>query len=475
MRSDTGLLNPFVPTITRPWDKKLVTHLLSRTMFGAKIQDINYVLSLTPQEAVDMLLQDYELPPPPGSWVTETPDYNSNYNTQRMNILRNWWLKLMYEQPVSFREKMTLFWHNHFTSEDDVVRIPQHMYLQNILFRANAFGNFKTLALKVTTDPAMLYYLDGRLNTAGAPNENYSRELLELFTIGIGNYTETDIREGARALTGWTINGLNPLFVPSRHDNNNKTYLGQTGNWNETDVINIIFSKPQTAVTFCRKLYKNFVNQKEDMSYATGVIDDMANLLRSNNYELKPLFKILFRSQLFYSENVISSVIKSPIDMMVSLIRQLNIQLDPSSLNTQLAYIYSQASSAGQFILSPPNVQGWPGYRQWLNTLTMPVRTAFAESVITGRQKTGGLSVISVNPITFAMQFPEPNDAVKLVNDICTHMVRLELTPKQKENLLLTLLDGSAVYDWDINSPEAPARVIKFLKALIYLAEYQLN
>jgi len=475
MKEDTGLLAPFIPSISRPWNKKLAAHLLGRTMFGAKESDINYILTLTPDEAVDLLFQNYPLPDSPGSWVTEIPVYNNNLNNFRMNMLRYWWLKVVYEQPVSFREKMVLFWHNHFTSEGVTVRIPQHMYIQNNLFRNNVFGNFKNLSKLVTKDPAMLYYLDGRLNTVSSPNENYSRELLELFTIGIGNYTENDVREGARALTGWTINGLNSLFVSSRHDNGMKTYFGQTGNYNDDDVVNIIFSQNQTAVTFMKKIYKNFINQREDMSSAMQVINELADLLRNNNYEILPVLKTLFKSQLFFSENIISSVIKSPIDLMMGSIRQLNIELDYSNLNTHLTYVSSQSSSAGQFVFDPPNVQGWLGYRDWINTLSLPTRNSFCESIISGTKKDLTPTGFSVNPVAYAMTMPHPQDAVKLVDEICEHLIRITLSPKQREQLLLTLLDGSEVYDWDINEPEAPARIKKFLKALIYLAEYQLT
>jgi len=475
MKVDTGLLNPFIPSNSRPWNKKLAAHLLNRTMFGAKVSDINQILSLTPSESVDLLFQSYAMPGPPGSWVTEVPNYGSNLNTPRMNMLRYWWMKQMYEQPVSFREKMVLFLHNHFTSEGDTVRIPQHMYIQNSLFRNNVFGNLKTLTKLVTRDPAMLYYLDGRLNSVGSPNENYSRELLELFTLGIGNYNETDVREGARALTGWTITGLTSAFVSSRHDNGIKTYLGQTGNFNDDDVVNIIYSNHEAAVYFCKKLYVNFVNQKEDMSYALPVINELADLLRNNNYELLPVLKTLFKSQIFFSENVISSLIKSPLDLMISTIRQLNIQFDYSNINLYLTYISSQSSSAGQLLFDPPNVQGWIGYRSWLNTLSVPTRSSFCESIITGFKKDLTTTGFSVNPVAFAMQFSEPNDAVKLVDQMCEHLIRLTLTPTQRNDLLLVLLDGSAVYDWDISDPQAPARIKKFLKSLIYLAEFQLN
>jgi uncharacterized protein (DUF1800 family) len=183
-------------------------------MFGAKTSQVNQVLAMTPSEAVELLFQTEAPPEVPGSWVTEAPDFNSPYNSQRMSQLRTWWVRLMYEQPISIREKLTLFWHNHFVSESATVVIPQYVYKQNTLFRNYAAGNFKELTKQVTRDPAMLIYLDGRYNIVGNPNENYARELLELFTMGIGNYSETDVREAARALTGWILSGLGSVLVP---------------------------------------------------------------------------------------------------------------------------------------------------------------------------------------------------------------------------------------------------------------------
>jgi uncharacterized protein (DUF1800 family) len=443
-------------------------------MFGAKVSQVNTVLALTPSEAVELLFQPQPVPDPPGSWVTELPDFNSPYNTQRRNELRIWWMRLMYEQPISIREKMTLFWHNHFVSEGATVIIPQYMYIQNALLRQYALGNFKEMTKQVTRDPAMLIYLDGRYNVVGNPNENYARELLELFTMGIGNYTETDIREAARALTGWILSGLGSVFVPSRHDYGNKTFLGQTGNFDDNDIVNIVFNQQVTAKFICKKLYTSFIHQTENMSYAQPVIDEMATILRNSNYELTPLLKILFKSKLFYSDNYLSSVIKSPIELMLGSIKMLNIIFDPSSINTRLNFVISQASSAGQYLMDPPNVQGWVGYRQWLSTIAMPTRTSFSESIITGLQKNGQPTGFSVDPYAFGMSFPYPNDALKLTKDMAEHLVRLQLTPNQINFLLEVLLDGSAIYDWRIYDPQAPSRIKKYLKALIYLAEFQL-
>jgi uncharacterized protein (DUF1800 family) len=472
--SSSGLLDPYIPSPTKPWDKRMVTHLLNRTMFGAKASQINTVAALTPSEAVDMLFQAQPVPESPGSWVSEAPDFASPYNSQRMALLRTWWLRLMYEQPVSIREKLTLFWHNHFVSEGSTVIIPQYMYIQNSLLREFAFGNFKEMTKRITRDPAMLIYLDGRYNVVGNPNENYARELLELFTMGIGNYTETDIREAARALTGWILSGLNSIMVPSRHDYSNKTFLGQTGNFNDEDIVNIVFTQEATARFICKKLYKAFVHESANMTYANHVIDDLAIIFRSNNYELEPVLKTLFKSKLFYSDDIMSSLVKSPIDLMLGSIKMMNINFDPSSLTTRLNFIISQASSAGQYILEPPNVQGWVGYRQWLSTISMPTRSAFCESIITGLQKNGQPTGFSVDALAFANSFSQPNNALQLTKDMTEHLIRLPLTPRQVNYLLETLLDGTLIGNWNINDPLAASRIKKYLKAVIYLAEYQL-
>ena len=204
------------------------------------------------------------------------------------------------------------------------------------------------------------------------------------------------------------------------------------------------------------------------------MIDELANILRNNNYDLEPLLKTLFKSKLFFSDDVMSSLIKSPIDLMMGLIKLFNIVFDPSSLTTRLNFIISQASGAGQYILDPPNVQGWVGYRQWLSTISMPTRSSFCESVVTGLQKNGQPTGFSVDALQFAQSFPYPNDALQLTKDMTDHLLRLPLTPRQLNYLLETLLDGTTIQNWNINDPLAATRIKKYLKALIYLAEFQL-
>jgi hypothetical protein len=211
------------------------------------------------------------------------------------------------------------------------------------------------------------------------------------------------------------------------------------------------------------------------MSYAQPVINEMANILRTGNYEIAPLLKTLFKSKLFYSDDVISSLVKSPIDLMLGGIKLMNIIFDASVITTRLNYLIAQASSAGQYVLDPPNVQGWVGYRQWLSTISMPTRSAFAESLVTGLQKNGVPTGFSVDALAFANSFPEPNNAYKLVKDMSEHLVRLALTPRQINQLLEILLDGTQLQNWNISDPLAGSRVKKYLKALVNMAEFQIN
>ncbi len=209
------------------WNYDNAKHLLSRTMFGFKREDITFALSFTLDEFIDnYLLKETPAPPPPASWVNDPPDWqNFDVLYQRYLQLISWQYEVMRTQNTSFREKMVHFLANHFVSEAEKVSVPQFLYHQNVLFRNYAFGNFKELTKKITIDPAMLIYLDGTYNTRYDPNENYARELMELFTLGIGNYTETDIRQAARALTGWYVGeSLTPFFDPDLFDPGIKTF-----------------------------------------------------------------------------------------------------------------------------------------------------------------------------------------------------------------------------------------------------------
>ncbi|MBS4034592.1 MAG: DUF1800 domain-containing protein [Ignavibacterium sp.] len=445
------------------WDEDAARHLLARTLFGYNKQDLEFALSTTLDDFVDNhLLADRPVPAPPGFWVNDSSGDNK---TDRTRELIYWWYNLMLTQGYSFQEKMVLFWHNHFVSDIAKVSLPQRMYWQNKLFRDYAMGNVIELTKAVTIDAAMLIYLDSDKNRKGAPNENYARELLELFTLGIGNYTEQDIKEAARALTGWRVNGLEPYFTETRFDDGVKTFLGQSGNFNHDDIVDIIFTQPVAANYICRGLYTEFMHIVPDEAN----IETMAEILRSNNYELKPVLSTLLKSVLFHSAEIRSAKIKSPVEFIITAIKQLNAG------TPDYVYMRQIAEQTKQVLFSPPNVSGWDGDRIWINTTTLPARNIFTDALINGKKPNGGSLTFQVNLVDYARTFSSSENAVQLIDDIAKIFIQFPLSENRRTYLLNTLLDGAAVYDWSTFDPKAEDRLQVFFRALMRLSEYQLT
>ena len=466
-------LEPFVPTAKRPWDAKLAGHLLRRAVFGPQPGEIATAAGMTLEKVVDQLLADVSPPAPPGDWVSEPPfrsptPEQQQTNQDRMNTMRFWWANLMLAQGISLRERMVLFWHNHFATEAKAVQFPQIMYTQNQTLRQHALGNVKDLVMAITRDPAMLVYLDGRLNRVGSPNENYARELLELFTLGVNNYTQNDVAEAARALTGWTVSGLQAEFQPRRFDIGTKTFLGRTGAFNDTDVVDIIFDQWQAAVFLCRKLYRAFVYHEPD----EAVVVEMADILRENKYEIKPVLRKLLLSDHFFDETTIGAQIKSPIDLIIGTVRGLNVpQVSP-------VYLTGFAGLLEQTLLDPPNVAGWPGYHTWISTSTLPQRNAFVDELLDGKPRQiyrQRFTFPAFDVLSFAKSFPAPNDAVALVKDLTQALLGIPIGEGQREVFLNALLQGAAVYDWSITDPRAGDRLKALLRMMLKLPEYQLT
>lgn len=445
------------------WDERAAVHILSRTLFGYTQEDIDFALTKSLDEFVDSyLLADSASPSPPGFWINDASSENSTERTREMTY---WWYNLMLTQGYSFSEKMVLFWHNHFVSEIDKVKLPQRMYWQNQLFRDYAFGNVKELTKKATIDPAMLIYLDGEKNRKSAPNENYARELMELFTMGIGNYTEQDIQEAARALTAWRVDGVTSYFDPERFDNGEKTVLGETGNFGYEDVIDIIFRQDATAKFFCRELYREFIYVTPDESF----VDELAVLLRQNDYEIKPVLSALLKSSYFHSEEIRGSKIKNPVDFVIQVIKQFNIATPDYS------YMRQAAEQLEQELFDPPNVSGWDGDRRWINTTTLPTRNTFTDSVIEGEKPNGSDLTFNIELVDYARTYPSSEEAVTFVDDVARIFIQFPLSETRKTYLLSTLLDGAEVYDWSTYDSQAENRLKLFFKALMRLSEYQLS
>ena len=295
---------------------------------------------------------------------------SNSIETQRLAL---WWGERMLNTRRPLEEKLTLFWHGHFATGNTKVRDIRMMERQNAMLREHANGRFRDLLVGILTDPAMLVYLDNGENLKDHPNENFGRELLELFTMGVGNYTESDIREASRAFTGWTNDVLEFRFDDTQHDFGQKSFLGRTGSFNGEDIIDLILGHPATAEFIAGKLYRYFV--REDLTDATRTT--LATTLRDGGYELRPLLKQILRSRDFYSPPSYATQIKSPVHLVVSTYRKLGL--------TELPTIpdFSRLTGAlGQSLFNPPNVAGWAGGRTWITPASLLQRGNLFRAVL---------------------------------------------------------------------------------------------
>jgi len=526
------------------WTPTQITHLLRKTLFGFNKGQFDIVSDKSLDEIVSLLLADSELPPPPinindqdpakvgDTWVGVIDDTKEpNVRNQRINSVRSWWSLLMLNQGISIREKMTLFLHNHFSTETEVYREPHFAYWQNQLEREYALGNFQELTEKITIDPAMLAFLNGNQNSNRAPNENYARELMELFTIGKGplieegnytNYTEDDIQEAAKVLTGWyfTLRDDNEFEVKFRvggHTGGVKKFSSAFGNREIAangaeeykDLIQMIFDQEETAKFICRKLYRWFVHNKIDLTVEKNMIEPMANIFRTNNYQLKPVLEALLKSQHFYDKNIIGCMIKNPIDYIYGMYKQFDVkqfaEAEESLAKKVLAYNLARNLGAEfgfilqMYILDPPGVAGWTPYYQipsfnrlWLNSVTLPYRFQFAVGfAIEKLQMKIGDNKIALLPelLQHVEIYSDPSDADKLVKEVSEYLFPVELTQKQLDYLKLAIVPlGEEDYVWAgiwtgyKNDPSnenlknaAKSRLTNLYIIALSLAEYQLS
>lgn len=284
-----------------------------------------------------------------------------------------WWASRMVLTQRPLEEKMALFWHGHFATGDEKVQDYRKMLQQNELLRAHATGNFRDLLIAVSQDPAMLAYLDAGVNVKGAPNENFAREIMELFTMGVGNYTEKDIQEAARAFTGWNYKGLDYVVNPQQHDDGVKTVLGSSGSFDGIQVIDIILSKQVTSEYIADKLYRYFV--REDVTPAMRV--QLGKLLRDMHFEIAPFLETLFESRDFYSDASVGTRIKPPVELVISTYRKLGLTEVPGIPDFNVL-----TESMGQKLLNPPNVAGWASGRSWITPGLLLVRGNFVYDTV---------------------------------------------------------------------------------------------
>ena len=522
-----------------PFGTNEIIHLLKRTMFGAVKADVDYFKTKTLAQAVNELLTvPVTQPLPPvknyassvtagdpdiaiaagATWVnTNTTD--GTVDSLRISSFKSWWMGLMINQNRSILEKLVLFWHDHFSTETVDIGRAIWCYQNNSIVRKNAVGNFKQFVKDITLDTGMLRYLNGYLNTNTAPDENYGRELQELFTVGKGvdngtpPYSENDVKAAAKVLTGFTINNTTntSIFNSAKHDITNKQFSsfynntiitgrsGATGANELDDMLNMILATNESSMFICRKIYRWFVYYDIDATTEANVIAPLAQIFRSNNYEIKPVLDALFKSEHFFDALNQGCQIKSPVDMNVSLCREYSVVFPATSdyVNAYFMwdYIRSQSSNMQQNIGDPPDVAGWKPYYQapqfyeiWINSDTLPKRNQFSDTMANSGFTRNGKN-IKIDFIAFAKTMPNPGDPNELINDSINYLFRLPLSTTSKNQLKTDILLSGQTQDhyWTdawlayIANPNdvANATIVKNRLRDLYqyfmrLAEYQL-
>lgn len=527
--SESALI-PFTGT----WDFSAAAHLCRRTTYGATAEEISALASGGMEASVSQILSAIELPPPPvnvdfpddpnvpigESWINQPYGENQQILGYRRRSLNAWTWNTLLESGIHIREKLTLFWHNHFATQASVLRDPNLIFYNNNLLRANALGNFKELTALVTINPGMLRFLNGNQNSKTAPNENYARELLELFTVGKGalagegdytTFTEQDVFEIAKALTGWRDTGYflregqlpGARFIPNRHDRGTKQLSHRFENAiivnndeNEyKDVIDILFDHPATAENICRELYRWFVYYDITEEVETEVIQPMAQLMRAQGYDIQPVLFALFTSQHFYDICNVGPMIKNPIDFAANLFTQFEVTLPevPRQRQFILVRIVQLLEAFQMSYYEPPDVAGWKAYyqeplfyRTWITSATLPVRQQFTNLMSNGVEVNDFR--IGIDPLVYISSFEDPFDPNVLIDEFIRRLLPQDLSEGQKEYLKEVLIPGLPDFEWTVeygahvSNPDdeerkrsVESKLRSFLAAFMTMPEYYLS
>ena len=525
----TAGLNPYAG----PWGPTQAAHLLRRCLFGPTRTQIAVAAGSSLSNVLNVLLAAPVAPAPPvnvsatdtsvplgQTWVTQA--FDQNFEGVRRASLRAWWLGQLLADN-SLQAKMWLFWHNHFVIELGDINDARYGYLYAELLRGQALGNVKQLCKDVTVAPAMLRYLNGNQSTATAPNENYGRELLELFTVGKGpligtgnytNYTEADVQAAARVLTGWRDNAttLQGYYTASRHDTTVKQFSGafqnqaipNGGDQEYKTLVDMIYGQAETARFLVRKLYRWFVYYVIDATTEQNVIQPLAAQLQQNGYNVAPVLRTLLASEHFFDAVNQGCYIKSPLDFSLGLLRQLEVALPTAASTTTVQqqysvwdYLNALTNVQQQLLGDPPNVAGWAAYWQtpqynelWINAVTLPRRNQVSDALLTSTGVTRSGFLLIIDPVAWVQSLPatdaqDPNLVIQAFVDV---LMPFPLTTSQLAYLNDTLLPGLPDFEWTVEWNQylqAPTNTTKknavatklraLLKAMLSQAEYQLS
>jgi uncharacterized protein (DUF1800 family) len=410
----------YVPNDAAPWDVRRAGHLLRRASFGTTPARLEQAVKDGPGATIAKLL-DYDPAVDPLNDMIERLEGFVNFNN--IQSVQSWWVYRMINTDRPFQERLALFWHNRFATSAAKVENARTMHNQVELFRREGLGNWRDLLLAVGRDPAMLIWLDGRYSKKGKPNENYARELMELFTLGVGHYTEKDVQELARVFTGWRIEGEKGAFNPKEFDDGEKTFLGVTGKLTDEKALDVILAQPAAPRFLARNLLREFVhpNPPDDLVAA------LAARVLHHNWNLKPIFAELFNSRVFFSDWAYRAKIKSPCDLSIGVSMALG-----GTDNTQI--VATTLGKLGQSLLFPPTVKGWDGEQSWINANTVLVRFNYGLQLATQR---GGQEFVRRNDLEAYLK----EHGLKSADAIVDHFARLLLDGRPPEGLRDTLID----------------------------------
>jgi uncharacterized protein (DUF1800 family) len=470
------------------WDAQTAAHLLRRTTYGVPRSVVLEFANIGLDKAINRIFEPVPLPEPPlnlsfaddpntpigQTWVDKL---NSSGANNYRNVSMRWWsINQLVQGVPNIKEKMTMFWHNHFVVADinNDARL-NYYYIQ--LLRTHAVGNFRQLTKEITVDPAMLNYLNGRENSNVAPNENYARELMELFTLGKGEvagpgdyttFTETDVKELAKALTGWVDvrTGNKPMsnFRVGRHDTTtkklsprfNNATISNAGENEYKNVIDLIFLREEVALFLTRKIYRWFASPEITPEIEADIIKPLADIFRLSNYEMEPMLRKLLSSEHFYDTCVRGSLIKNPIDYVANLVNSCHVTLssDPIVKSVQLVGIYTLTSNLQMGIFLAPNVAGWtPFYQEpamdalWLNSSTLPARKTFTDAIASVGIGTSP-NKIKINHLAFLKTLPTPDNIDALIDEAAAILFVEPIAANQKEEIRKNTLINWNAADW---------------------------
>ena len=472
-------LSVYTPTVENPWDERKVQFLFRRIGFGIHLQNIPQFLQMEPDQVVDQLIEAAKITPllEPEAWNDFTQeDYQTNNGVtelfDRWKI--KWYRSLLDGSGVN--EKLFLFWHNHFVTKIETYFCLPWMYEYHQIIHNHTFGSFKDFVKAMGKTPAMLFFLNGIQNTLIAPNENYARELYELFTLGRDNgYTQQDITETARALTGFQgFQGVcNPIgFVEISHDKGEKTIFDQTGNWGYDDVHDVLFEQrsDQIANFICEKLYQAFVSPDIDYS----ITAELAQTFKDSEFALEPVYKQLFKSNHFFNQYTAGSLIKSPLEFLSIMLKELNAPIKDETLWQALAVA---GGALGQNLYSPIDVAGWPGDKTWIDTEKILLRWAVTDLYLVG--------LFAENPEyyrEFAITLTDNSQDVEEIVDrfisyFTSNGFHNEVNVKEALDTLKSDIPQNYFDDgsWNLNWDTVPAQIGLLLIYIFKSPEFQLH